>query len=111
MSDADEAETLAKVDALVESLPSADEPYCTAIRVAGAASDALITSLIACDLYHLWSGLADWYELKPDDREAAVAAMRRAATEWLTVKEEPAARAAYFDNWSGTISRLDLGEV
>jgi hypothetical protein len=104
MSDADEAETLAKVDALLESLLTANEPYWTAVEVMSAASDALITSLTACDLYRLWSGLTDWYELKPDDRAAAVAAMRRAATEWQAVKDELAARDAYFKNWSQALS-------
>jgi len=67
----------------------------TAVGVSNAASGALITSNTACDLYHLWSGLTDWYELKPDDRAAAVAAMRRAATEWPAVKDERTARDAY----------------
>ncbi|MDP1849814.1 MAG: hypothetical protein Q8K79_18655 [Solirubrobacteraceae bacterium] len=104
MSDADEAETLARLAALADSLGTADEPYWTANDVMAAASDALITSRTACDLYHLWAGLTDWYELKPDDREAAVAAMRRAATEWIAVMDEPAARAAYFQKWSQTLN-------
>jgi len=111
MSDADEAETLARVDALAESLPTADEPYWTAVDVASAASDALVTSLIACDLYHLWMGLTDWYELKPDDRPAAVAAMRRAARGWAVVKDDSAARTAYFKSWSDELSRLALAEA
>ena len=69
---------LVTVDALVQSLLETDEPYWTANEVMGAASAALATSLAACDLYHLWAGLTDWYELKPDDRDAAVEAMRRA---------------------------------
>jgi hypothetical protein len=101
MSDADEAETLERVDALLESLQTADAPYWTANDVMSAASDALVTSLTACDLYHLWSRLTDWYELKPDDRAAAVAAMRRAATEWPAVKDDPAARDALFQELVG----------
>lgn len=53
---------------VAESLLSADEPYWIARSVGGAAGDALVTSLIACDLFHLWRRLTDWYELKPDDR-------------------------------------------
>ncbi len=111
MSDADEAETLARVDALAASLATADEPYWTANDVASAASDALVTSLIACDLYHLWMGLTDWYELKPGDRPAAVAALRRAAREWAVVKDDSAARAAYFKSWSDELSGLALVEA
>jgi hypothetical protein len=64
-----------RVDELIESLPTADEAYWIAVGVSNAASGALVTSITACDRYHLWSGLTDWYELKPDDRAAAVAAM------------------------------------
>jgi hypothetical protein len=111
VTDADEAETLARIDVLARSLPNADEPYWIAVDVASAASDALVTSLIACDLYQLWTGLTDWYELKPNDRPAAVAAMCRAATGWADVKDKPAARKAYFKSWSDELSQLALGEA
>lgn len=111
MTDADEAETLARVGALVETLLTADEPYWMAVDVMSAAGDALVTSLTACALYQLWSGLTDWYELKPDDRAAAVAAMRRAAREWPGIKDAPAARDAYFESWSEVISGQALGEA
>ena len=108
MSDADEAETLARVNALAESLVTSDEPYRLASSVGDAASDALVSSLIACDVHHLWRGLTDWYELKPGDRAAAVAAMRRAASDWAVVKDDPAARGAYFTRWSDDLARLEL---
>ena len=108
MSNADEAETLATVNALAASLVTSDEPYWIAKSVGDAASDALVSSLIACDVYHLWRGLTDWYELKPSDRPAAVAAMRQAASDWAVVNDEPAARAAYFERWSDDLGRLQL---
>jgi len=111
MSDANEAETLARVAALAASVTTADEPYWAAVDVASAASDALVTSLIACDLYHLWMGLTDWYELKPDDRPAAVAAMQRAASDWAAVKDNRVDRTAYFKSWSQELGRLDLFEA
>lgn len=98
-SDADEAETLGRVDAIIETLPTADEPYCVANAVAGAASDALVTSITACRHYELWMGLTDWYELKPSETSEAVAAMRRAASEWLSVRDDPAEQQRYFERW------------
>ena len=77
----------------------ADEPYRVAVEVSNAASEALLTSLTACQHYRTWAALEDWDELTPDERPEAVAAMRRAATQWLIVKEDAAARERYFDDW------------
>lgn len=99
MSDADEAVMLRRADALVATLPAASEPYWVATEIMAAVSGALITSLTACHLYRMWAALTDWYELKPDERPEAVATMRRAATEWLEVKDDPAVRGEYFDRW------------
>jgi hypothetical protein len=71
MSDANEAEALRRVDALIESLPAADEPYWVGVDVMGAASDALVTSLTASHHYRVWAALTDRYELKPHERAEA----------------------------------------
>lgn len=99
MSDADEAETLRRVNALVESLAEADEPYRVAVEVIGAASGAAATSITASHHYRVWAALTDRYELKPDAWAEAVADMQRAALEWLGTEDNPDARARYFDKW------------
>jgi hypothetical protein len=99
LSDANEADTLRRVDALIELLPASDEPYWVAVDVMGAASGALVTSLTASHHYRIWAGLTDRYELKPDERPETVAEMLQAASEWLTVKDDAGARRSYFDKW------------
>lgn len=99
VSGADEDETIRRVDDLIETLPEADDPYWVAIEVMGAASEALVTSRTAVHQYRLWAALTDRYELRPNERREAVADMRRAALEWLEVKDDPDARARYFETW------------
>jgi hypothetical protein len=77
----------------------ADDPYWAATDIAAAASDGLTISLSASHHYAIWSELTDWYELKPDERPAAVAAMRRAAAEWLAAKDDAERRTKYFESW------------
>ena len=97
--EADEGDALRRIDALVESLPAADEPYWVAVEIMGVASEALVTSIRACQHYEIWAALTDRYELKSDERPQAVAAIRRAAAEWLGVKDDPVASDEYFDQW------------
>jgi len=47
-------------------------------------------------LWLLWGALTDWIENKPDEKRAAEEAMRRAATEWLTVADSEPTWRAYF---------------
>lgn len=93
-----EDEALRRIDEAIASLLNASDTYWAAVAIASAASDGLMHSGLACDHYAIWSELTDWYELKPDERSAAVAAMQRAAAEWLTAKDDDAQRT-YFQRW------------
>lgn len=79
------------------------------------ASEALVTSITACHHYRMWRELTDWYELKPDERSQAVAAMRRAATEWLGANDDAAARQRFFERWrfemKALVTPLTPGEM
>jgi hypothetical protein len=98
-SDAEEAETLKRVDGRIAEVLTADEPYWAAVAVADAASESLVTSNQASHHYRIWMALTDRYELKPDERREAVADMQRAATEWIAANADDAARARWFDQW------------
>ena len=62
-------------------------------------SDAMVASTDVTHGYLIWAALTDRWELKPDERAEAASAMRDAASEWLTVKDNAAARHAYLDRW------------
>ena len=98
-SDADEGDTLRRIDELVATVSNADEPYWVAVEIMGVAGEALVTSVVACHHYRMWAALTDRYELEPDERPDAVADIRRAAMEWLVVKDDPAGRDCYFVRW------------
>jgi hypothetical protein len=95
----DEDDALRRIDDAIAALPEADDLYWAATGIAAAASDGLTMSLPACHHYAIWSELTDWYELKRDERPAALAAMLRAAAEWLTPKNDATERTEYFDRW------------
>ena len=96
---ADEDEVLRRIDEAIAALPKAEDCYRAAADIATAASDGLTISLPACHHYAIWSELTDRYELKPDERAAALDAMRRAADEWLTAKDDAVQRTKYFEKW------------
>ena len=98
----DEDDALRRIDEAVTALREADDPYWAATDIAAAASDGLTISLPACHHYAIWSELADWWELKPDERAAAEAAMQRAAAEWLAAKDDTERRKKYFERWLAT---------
>lgn len=58
---------------------------------------------IPASLYLIWGALTDEMDApgrgSPEQDEAAVRHMKRAAAEWLTVVDSPKDRAAYLDRW------------
>jgi hypothetical protein len=47
----------------------------------------------------LWGALTDWVEVRPEEKDQAEHAMRRAAREWLSLPAHAEPRRAYFDRW------------
>jgi hypothetical protein len=90
---------LEELDATIMAVAAADEPYWAAVELHGLASHFMTELGVAYRLYWTWSALTDWYELRPEERSEAVAAMRRAAGEWLVIAADGEARDAYLDRW------------
>ena len=47
----------------------------------------------------LWGALTDWVEVKPNEKDQAYEAIRRASREWLTVAHDMTLYKPYFDRW------------
>ncbi len=103
--------TVEELDALIEQVPTSDDAYAVAWEVWGGTMGVAGTSEVGHALWLLWGGLTDWAEAGTDQEADAHEAMRRAATEWAAVKDDPAGRDRYFDHWlyesSGTNVRSD----
>lgn len=95
----DERDWPEALDELIGAVPAAKDTYWAAVDVLGCATKTLTTSAVGCRLFHIWAGLTDWFELKPEERAEAVSAMSRAATQWLDVKDRPVGRDQYLDHW------------
>lgn len=102
MGSLEDAKALARLDALIAEVPSADHPYHASSAVTAAALD-LIDSKTASEVYGVWSALQDWYELREEDAAEALEAIRQAAAEWPDVKGSRTAREDYFERWRSTI--------
>lgn len=87
----------AELDRRIAAVATASDPYQAALRVTTCAVDYLVTSVVASRLYVLWAELQDRVELQ--DATEGVAAMRRAATEWLAAAENRASCEDYLDRW------------
>lgn len=88
-----------ELDNRIAAVGSADAPYEAALRVSGCAVDHIVESVVASRIYQIWAELQDRYELKPAERAEAIDAMRRAAQEWASAKDDVATREAYLDHW------------
>ena len=88
-----------ELDQRIAAVASAANPYEAALNVSGCAADYLVSSVTASRLYQIWAALQDWFELKPGEQADALAAMRRAASEWLPARDDPIACQAYLDHW------------
>ena len=88
-----------RVDALMTQVAMEDEPYALGTEVGGCVVDEIAESVVAARVYQLWGCLTDMYELRPGERRETEALMRRAATEWLEVKDDDGARDKYLDHW------------
>jgi hypothetical protein len=88
-----------RLDALMVEIAAATKPSPIASEVGGCVLDAITESVPAEYVYLIWAGLTDHWELKPDERTEVEALMRRAATEWLAVAHDDAARDRYLDHW------------
>jgi transcriptional antiterminator Rof (Rho-off) len=86
-------------NAHAKKVASASEPYWLAVELRACLDDAIIDSVEASRLWHIWAELEDRYELRPEARPEAQDLMRRAASEWLAVQTNAAAREAYLDRW------------
>lgn len=95
------------LDVLIAQVPTAENPYKVGLDIMSAAVEPMRTSDIASRQYVMWGGLTDWLELKPEEEAEALAAMRRAASEWQAVKDDFAARERYFDHWLYDLLGLD----
>ena len=100
MDELDRPKALVELDAVIAKVATADDPYVVVVsELCGCALEATSTSEIAYRLYRLWAELSDWQELRPESKPEADAAMRRAATEWVAVKDDATARDRYLDHW------------
>jgi hypothetical protein len=88
-----------RLDELMVQIAGASEPYWIANEVGGLLLDAMTESVAATSVYLIWASLTDRYELKPKERTEAEGEMRQAASEWLVVKDDAAARDRYLDHW------------
>jgi hypothetical protein len=95
----DEQDWPDELDERVAAVASADDPYRAAMKVMGCAGKYLTTSIVASRLYQIWAALTDWFDLKPEERAQALAEMRRASGEWVSVKDDQAGRETYLDDW------------
>jgi hypothetical protein len=88
-----------ELDQRIAAVATAGNPYEAAVAVTNCAGEDLVASATASRLYRVWAALQDRFELKAEDRAEALAAMRRAASEWLVARNDPIAREAYLDRW------------
>jgi hypothetical protein len=76
------------------------EPYDAATDVYEMALDHLeLCPDVMHPLWLLWAALADWFEVKPEEQAEADGAALRAATEWLSLGDDPQSRKSYFEHW------------
>jgi hypothetical protein len=96
-------ERFARLMAQIAACTDDEQTYWLAIDVSSrdclGSSDAMENSAEATTGYLIWAELTDRWELKPDERADAAIEMREAASEWLRVKDDTEARAAYLDHW------------
>jgi hypothetical protein len=88
-----------RFDALMAQIATNNEPYWLGTNVLGCLVDAIAESTTANSVYLIWADLTDRYEQKVEERPGAEAEMRRAASEWLAVSHDAAARERYLDHW------------
>lgn len=50
-------------------------------------------------LWLTWGALTDWVEVRPNERDQAYVAMRRATREWLAVAHDMTLHKPYFERW------------
>lgn len=99
MAESNADEMLQALDAAIGTVARADEPYWPATELAGLASSLMTEFGVAYRLWCIWTALTDRYELKPEERPEALAAMDRAAGEWMTIATGDAAREEYLERW------------
>ncbi len=90
---------LEEINRANEKVASSDEPYWAGTELHGLANSLMTEFGVAYRLFWIWSELTDRYELKPGERPKTVAAMRRAAEEWLLVAADSTSRDAYLERW------------
>ena len=88
-----------RLDELMPEIASANEPYWLGTQVFVSLVDAITGSVTASRVYQLCADLTDRYELRPQERGETEAVMRQAASEWLAIKEDRAARERYLHRW------------
>jgi hypothetical protein len=94
-----DSQTRETFNALAAKVAAAREPYWPAVDLRECLDQAIVRSVEASRLWHIWAELEDRYELNPDKRSEAEDLMRRAAKEWLAVHGDRAARESYLDRW------------
>ena len=90
---------LGDLTAAIAAVSASAEPYWAAVEVHGLSASLMEQFGVAYRLWWMWAALTDRYELKLEERPAAVAAMVRAADEWLAVADDETARDAYLERW------------
>ena len=107
VSNLDAEAVLEELGAAIAAVGGADEPYWAAEDVRALASSSMTEFGVSYRVWWMWSALADWYELNPQQRPEALAAMRRAADEWIDVAADENARDAYLQRWMFDVLGLD----
>lgn len=100
------AEYVGRISEQARLVVTTERPYDVARRIWALGMDgATIEALreVAWPTWLIWGDLTDRVDGpqggEPGAEDAAASEMRRAASEWLAVADDPAARDNYFDRW------------
>jgi hypothetical protein len=97
----------AEIDTLLAQVALSEDPYWRAYDAMAPMNKAISESQLAGELFMLFVNLADLFELWPDKRDEAQELIRRAATEWGSLRDDDALDA-YFDGYAQQIKNTGL---
>jgi hypothetical protein len=95
-----ENDWLVEVNARIEEVATAGEPYDAVGEVIAYVNEPMIESWLANELWFVWIELEDDFELRPEERVETIAEMRRASREWVEARGDAEALHAYLNEWN-----------
>jgi hypothetical protein len=76
------------------------EPYASGLKILGTAMSVTDSPDLMHPLWLIWGSLTDWVENRPEEQDAAEAAMLRASREWLAIAaSDERSKVSYLDRW------------